>query len=138
MPFQGGKFKPAGETKKGKDNSATPAKDKAKPQAMQSKTKQGEEQSQAPEHVNQTHPGQTQPHPGTGVHAFHAHHTGGGKYTSHTHHGDGTVETQQHPDVSQMGQAGDSAFPSQEQESQETMAQNDMSDLAPQNIKGNY
>jgi hypothetical protein len=63
------------------------------------------EAGSTPEHVTKTHPGETQPHPQTGVHAFHAHHTGGGQYTSHTHHDDGTVQTQQHGSGEEMHDA---------------------------------
>lgn len=63
------------------------------------------------EHVTKTHPGETQPHPETGVHAFHAHHTGGGKFRSHTHHEDGTVETRDHQNEGDMHQAMNEAFP---------------------------
>jgi hypothetical protein len=47
-------------------------------------------------HITETHPGQTQPHPTTGVHAVAVHHKGGGKHTTHTHHEDGTVESKEH------------------------------------------
>ena len=63
-------------------------------------------------HITETHPGQTQPHPVTGVHAFHAHHTGGGKFTSHTHHDGGEVETRQHPHEADVHAAHEEAFPS--------------------------
>jgi len=67
-----------------------------------------------PEHVTKTHPGETQPHPVTGVHAFHAHHVGGGKYMSHTHHDGGDVETRHHPDHADMMNAHEEAFPPSE------------------------
>lgn len=62
-------------------------------------------------HVTETHPGKTQPHPVTGVHAFHGHHLGGGKYESHTHHDGGEVETRQHPSASDMHSAMQEALP---------------------------
>ena len=58
-----------------------------------------------PEHVTKTHPGETQPHPVTGVHAFHGHHVGGGKFMSHTHHDGGEVETQHHGSGEEMHDA---------------------------------
>jgi len=68
-------------------------------------------------HVTETHPGQTQPHPVTGVHAFHAHHTGGGKYKSYTHHDGGDVETRDHSGEHEVKHAHDEAFPSEGGES---------------------
>ena len=62
-------------------------------------------------HVTETHPGKTEPHPHTGVHAFHAHHVGGGQYHSHTHHDDGTVESKQHRDHGDMMAAMHEALP---------------------------
>jgi hypothetical protein len=135
MPFNKGKFKQAGEMGK-TDHSSKPGKAPAKAQSQTPKNEQGEEQSQAPEHVNQTHPGQTQPHPATGVHAFHAHHKGGGQYTSHTHHGDGTVETQEHPDHGSMQQAGEAALPSDE--IGDEMAESSEPNIKPENIGGDY
>ena len=63
------------------------------------------------EHVTKTHPGKTQPHPVTGVHAFHGNHMGGGKYESHTHHDGGEVETRQHGSADEMHQAMKEALP---------------------------
>jgi len=51
------------------------------------------EEEKTPEHVTMTHPGETQAHPATGVHAVHVHHTGGGKHTVHVHHDGGHVES---------------------------------------------
>lgn len=68
-------------------------------------------------HVTETHPGETQPHPVTGVHAFHAHHTGGGKYTSHTHHDGGDVETRQHGSAEDMHQSMHEALPGDQEAS---------------------
>ncbi|MBU6231666.1 hypothetical protein KGP36_03275 [Patescibacteria group bacterium] len=62
-------------------------------------------------HVTETHPGETQPHPVTGVHAFHAHHMGSGKFKSHTHHDGGEVETRHHPNEADLHQAHKDAFP---------------------------
>ena len=70
----------------------------------------------AEEHVTKTHPGETQPHPVTGVHAFHAHHTGGGKFRSHTHHDGGDVETREHGSHEEAMSAHDEAFPSEQGE----------------------
>lgn len=73
----------------------------------------------APEHVTKTHPGTTQPHPATGVHAVHVHHVGKGKsggpdYESHTHHDDGTVEKNDHANEEDMKDHMDNALPSQQ------------------------
>jgi hypothetical protein len=69
-----------------------------------------------PEHVTKTHPGETQPHPVTGVHAFQAHHQGGGKYKSHTHHDGGEVETREHPNHGDMMNSMNEALPDEGQE----------------------
>lgn len=66
-------------------------------------------------HVTETHPGQTQPHPSTGVHAFMAQHKGGGKYQSHTHHDGGEVETKDHSSAGEMHQANQQALPDENQ-----------------------
>lgn len=79
------------------------------------------EEGQAPhgdvgeKHVTETHPGKTQPHPTTGVHAFHAMHKGGGKYESHTHHDGGDVETRQHPNADEVHRAMGEALPSDQE-----------------------
>lgn len=72
-----------------------------------------------PKHVEHTHPGETQPHPETGVHAFHAHHTGGGHYRSYTHHGDGSVEPQDHDTHADTLAALHQALPAQEEADEE-------------------
>src|ERR1700690_865587 len=69
-------------------------------------------------HVTETHPGETQPHPSTGVHAFHGHHVGGGKYKSYTHHDGGEVEQRDHQSAGEMHQAMHEALPD-DQENQE-------------------
>jgi hypothetical protein len=82
------------------------------------------EEGQAPhgdvgeKHVTETHPGETQPHPATGVHAFHGHHIGGGKHKSYTHHDGGNVEVQHHETAGDMHQAMHEALPD-DQEAQE-------------------
>lgn len=63
------------------------------------------------EHVTKTHPGETQPHPTTGVHAVMGMHKGGGKYMSHTHHDGGEVETRHHESAGDMHQAQQEAMP---------------------------
>lgn len=68
------------------------------------------------QHVTKTHPGMTEPHPKTGVHAFHSFHAGGGRYHSHTHHGDGTVEKREHPDANDLHRAHEEAMPPEESE----------------------
>jgi len=77
------------------------------------------------EHITKTEPGKTQPHPTTGVHAFHANHTGGGKYESHTHHDGGEVETRQHPNAAERDNAMNEALPD-DQGQQDTGGGNDM------------
>lgn len=69
----------------------------------------------APEHVTKTHPGETQPHPETGVHAVHIHHTGGGKFMTHHHHEDGTVETQHHQSADEAHQAAHESLPGEQE-----------------------
>lgn len=76
------------------------------------------------EHVTKTHPGKTEPHPVTGVHAHAAHHTGGGKYTTHTHHDDGSVESRDNRSHEEMVADQHEAFPPDE------MAENEGSDQA--------
>ena len=68
------------------------------------------------EHVTKTHPGQTQPHPVTGVHAVHMHHQGGGKYLTHHHHDGGEVETRQHGSASEAHQAAQESLPDENME----------------------
>lgn len=62
-------------------------------------------------HITETHPGKTQPHPVTGVHAFNGMHKGGGKYESHTHHDGGDVEVRQHGSAGEMHSAQQEALP---------------------------
>jgi hypothetical protein len=89
-----------------------------------------------PKHVEETHPGETQPHPHTGVHAFHAHHTGGGGFTSHTHHGDGSVETQEHPDHAAMLSAMNEAFPATNEADEEREGPADGTEYAEELAEG--
>lgn len=70
-----------------------------------------EEHGTPPEHVTKTHPGETQPHASTGVHAVHVHHTGGGKFMTHHHHEDGTVETQHHENADEAHAATHETLP---------------------------
>lgn len=79
---------------------------------------QGDVGGKGEKHVTETNPGETQPHPVTGVHAFHGHHVGGGKYKSHTHHDGGDVETRSHATAQDMHQAMKEALPD-DQESQD-------------------
>jgi|SRR5579864_1751718 len=68
----------------------------------------------SPEHVTKTHPGETQAHPVTGVHAVHTHHIGGGKYMQHTHHGDGSVTSEPHENLESAQSAERDSFPTAE------------------------
>lgn len=104
MPYQHGKFVKPGT----KSEAPSVGKKVGAGANPQGEHEQKHGAAQAPhggsseKHVTETHSGQTQPHPVTGVHAHHAHHTGGGQYTTHTHHEDGTVESKQglsHPDM---------------------------------------
>jgi hypothetical protein len=87
-------------------------------------------------HVRETHPGETQPHEHTGVHAFHAHHVGGGRYHSDTHHGDGSVEHNEHPHHEHMMAAMHEAFPPQEQADEEHEGPADGSEYAEELAEG--
>jgi len=113
MPFSGGKFKSHPGQVKSTGEKTPPAKT--------GMHEQGKGPAQSPhggsseEHVTKTHPGTTQPHPTTGVHAFHANHTGGGKYQSHTHHDGGEVETREHPSAGDMHAAMSDALPDDQQ-----------------------
>lgn len=94
-----------------------------------------------PKHVEETHPGETQPHPTTGVHAFHAHHTGGGHYTSHTHHGDSHpdgkhVETQDHDSHEDMLSAMHEAFPAENEADEEREGPADGTEYAKELAEG--
>lgn len=68
-------------------------------------------------HVTETHPGMTEPHPITGVHAIHTHHMGGGKYMTHTHHEDGNVESKEHNTAAEAHGQMQNDLPSDGQES---------------------
>jgi hypothetical protein len=136
MPFSKGKFvkpgaKPPEANKTAPDSGSRPVSEHGKPQASQG-GHAGEK------HVQETHPGATQPHPTTGVHAFSAHHTGGGKMTSHTHHDDGSVDTKQHDNEADAKGAMDEAFPSQHgpNEHDEPMEADDYSDALGGSIGG--
>jgi hypothetical protein len=94
-----------------------------------------------PKHVEETHPGETQPHPTTGVHAFHAHHTGGGHYTSHTHHGGGgggggEVETRDHGSHADMLSAMHEAFPAENEADEEREGPADGTEYAEELAEG--
>lgn len=102
MPFNKGKFR---STVSPHHNPSTREKVQAKSSPMQHDAPHGEAAGATPEHVTKTNPGETQPHPETGVHAFHANHSGGGKYISHTHHDGGDVETQHHANGQEMHDA---------------------------------
>jgi hypothetical protein len=80
-----------------------------------------------PEHVTKTHPGETQPHPATGVHAVHVHHVGGKhessghgggsqghKFMTHTHMKDGSVQTDHHDTEQAMHDHMRQQFPTSE------------------------
>jgi hypothetical protein len=80
-----------------------------------------------PEHVTKTHPGETSPHPATGVHAVHVHHVGGKhepeahgsgsqghQFMTHTHHADGSVETTHHADMNAVHDHMTQMFPTSE------------------------
>lgn len=119
MPFHHGKFGPS---TKGRPGAVSTTGSKTPPASNPQEQEHGEAQAphgqQGPEHVTKTHPGETQPHPVTGVHAFHAHHMGGGKYKSHTHHDGGEVETREHPNHGEMQSAMHEAMPDDGQEAQ--------------------
>jgi hypothetical protein len=70
-------------------------------------------------HVTETHPGTTQPHPQTGVHAVHMHHMGGGKYQTHHHHDGGSVEVRDHQDAHDAHQAAQESLPGEGQAERE-------------------
>lgn len=117
MPFHQGKFHNKGQAPGGghSTGSKPPAEDKKqdsgksqgepKPDAKSKPmAKGGQPDGEQPKHVTETHPGMTQPHPVTGVHAVHGFHKGGGQYESHTHHDGGDVEVQQHGNAGEMHQ----------------------------------
>ena len=119
MPYKQGKFVPHGTASMGKPISSQ----KPAAHAPMTEHEQKHGKAQAPhgatsqeKHVTETHPGKTQPHPETGVHAFHMHHTGehasgGPGYTTHTHHDDGTVETRENRTQAEAQQDQQEAFP---------------------------
>lgn len=113
MPYHQGKFRSTVDTHHNPSAgekvqpASTPKEDKGPAQAAHG--------GQAPEHVTKTHPGETQPHPETGVHAFHGHHVGGGKFKSHTHHDGGEVQTQEHGSGAEMHDAMRKTLPGDEQ-----------------------
>ena len=107
--FQHGKFRSTGE-KGPKPAPAEKSMDKTK-EMVHGKAQQPHGGGDTVEHITKTHPGTTEPHPVTGVHAFEAHHVGGGKYTSHTHHDGGEVETRHHEGAADMHSAMHEALP---------------------------
>lgn len=72
-----------------------------------------------PEHVTKTHPGETQPHPKTGVHAVHVHHTGGGMHNVHVHHDGGKVESHHGVSAEEAKQIHAESLPSEDEQQQE-------------------
>ena len=116
MPYQHGKFGPAskGSMGGGKAGAVHSTGSKAPP-AKEPQAPHGQMQAGGEKHVTETMPGKTQPHPTTGVHAFHANHVGGGKYESHTHHDGGQVETKHHESAGDMHQAMNEALPDDQQ-----------------------
>ena len=115
MPFLKGKFvrtgvKPPASRVAKPDAGARPVKDHAL--GKEGKDPQAAQGSHSGEkHVEVTHPGATQPHPVTGVHAVMNMHKGGGKYESHTHHDGGDVETKQHDSAEDMQASNDESIP---------------------------
>jgi hypothetical protein len=114
MPFSKGKFGPHSTGEKGpKPAPVEKSMDKSK-EMIHGKAQEPHGGGSTEEHITKTQPGVTQPHPVTGVHAFHAHHAGGGKYTSHTHHDGGEVEKRDHGTAEEMHQAHQEAMPGQD------------------------
>lgn len=124
MPYKRGKFVPAGKIAQRAGASKPTLHERAAgvpPEKEKHAQKHGapmapHNASSAERHVTETHPGHTQAHPETGVHAFHAHHTGshadgGSQYSTHTHHDDGTVETRENRSQDEMEQDHREAFP---------------------------
>jgi hypothetical protein len=113
VPFNKGKFRStvdahhnpsAGEKASGEKNPAKSSPtEKGKPPM--------EGHGTPPQHVTQTHPGMTQPHPQTGVHAVHTLHKGGGKYETQHHNEDGTVEQRQHSSAEEAHQSAQESLP---------------------------
>lgn len=124
MPFKNGKFIPHGKVAQ-RPGASKPTVHERAAGAPQEREKHAQKHgepmaphnaSSGEKHVTETHPGKTQPHPTTGVHAVHAHHTGshdggGSQYTTHTHHDDGTVETRENRSQDEMEQDHREAFP---------------------------
>ena len=108
MPFSHGKFSGPGSAKHISGEKSAPS---PKKEEMQAPHGGQQQHSGGEKHVTETNPGETQPHPQTGVHAFHGHHVGGGKFKSHTHHDGGDVETRDHASADEMHQAGKEALP---------------------------
>lgn len=108
--FRPGQIKSTGEKAPADSNPSKPM-GKESPKPPQSNQSPMEH---APQHVTETHPGETQPHPSTGVHAFQAHHTGGGKFKSHTHHDGGDVESKDHNSHEEMSSSMHDALPPDE------------------------
>ena len=92
MAFKHGKFRST------VDTHHNPTAGEKVPPASSPKEKQSAAHGEMqPEHVTKTHPGETKPHPETGVHAVHIHHVdGGAHHIVHTHHDGGNVETTHH------------------------------------------
>ena len=121
MPFMHGKFVKPGTPSMGKKITPGASSGPPKPGSLEHAKVHGAPQAphgatSQEKHVKETHPGSTQPHPETGVHAFHAHHTGehgsgGAAYTTHTHHDDGTVETKENRTHDEMLADQNEAFP---------------------------
>lgn len=107
MPFNKGKFTKPGAIKSTGEKGPS----EARPSSTGAKETQPAHGDGGEKHVTETHPGQTQPHPTTGVHAIQAMHVGGGKYKSHTHHDGGEVETRHHEEENGMHQAMKEALP---------------------------
>lgn len=115
MPFSHGKFGPAKSSKPGSVKSTgSKAPEPEKSDKKDSMPQQ--EHGEGMKHVTETHPGMTQPHPTTGVHAVMGMHKGGGKYMSHTHHDGGEVEQKEHPSSSDMAQHMQQAMPDDQQQ----------------------
>jgi len=110
--YQHGKFRSTGEKGPKAGPEVSKSMDKTK-ELIHGKAQAPHSGGDTEEHITKTHPGTTQPHPVTGVHAFHAHHVGEGKYTSHTHHDGGDVETRQHDSAGDMHSAMMEALPSE-------------------------
>ena len=134
MPYKNGKFLPAG--KVAHKPGATKPTISSRPHGSAPEKDKHVEKHGAPlaphdqhgeKHITETHPGKTKPHPETGVHAFHAHHTGehasgGPAFATHTHHDDGTVETKENRSQDEMEQDQHEAFPEPMNESAENQS----------------